>query len=300
MELGEKIFMYRMRKNLSQGDLAELVEVSRQSVSKWETGASVPELDKLVRLCEVFEITLDELVRAEPESQASAEPPPSSPTEPPQADSQPNVREDRWHRTAGLILVCTGAIIFLLIGILFAQVLEGLVLTFPFILCGLVCLLFKKHIGLWCAWVLYFCASVYCVSMSGVKTTSFIWYMIYYSILDGITVGILISLALFAFYIAVAVATVMRFRHRVIPLTRRTVILSVAGGVVWLFLTFAMPMLISGRMGGENYLTLRWLSAVSFVLDWIATVIAMLLLTTYVPHLLAWRRRRKENKCREA
>jgi len=48
---------------MSQGDLANALEVSRQSVSKWETNTSVPELNKLVRMSEVFNISLDELIR---------------------------------------------------------------------------------------------------------------------------------------------------------------------------------------------------------------------------------------------
>ena len=48
---------------MSQLELAEALDVSRQSISKWETGAAVPELDKLVKLSDVFGITLDELVR---------------------------------------------------------------------------------------------------------------------------------------------------------------------------------------------------------------------------------------------
>ena len=40
MKLYEKIYMLRTEKNLSQGDLAEMLDVSRQSVSKWETGVS--------------------------------------------------------------------------------------------------------------------------------------------------------------------------------------------------------------------------------------------------------------------
>ena len=62
MTLGERICKFRTVKNMSQGELAEVLEVSRQSVSKWETDASVPELDKLVRLSELFGISLDELV----------------------------------------------------------------------------------------------------------------------------------------------------------------------------------------------------------------------------------------------
>lgn len=62
MSLGERIYKLRSEKNLSQGDLADALNVSRQSISKWETNSSVPELDKLLKLSEIFTISLDELV----------------------------------------------------------------------------------------------------------------------------------------------------------------------------------------------------------------------------------------------
>lgn len=65
MTLGKRIYDLRTAKNLSQGDLAEALDVSRQSVSKWETDTSVPDLDKLVKLCDLFEVSMDELVRGE-------------------------------------------------------------------------------------------------------------------------------------------------------------------------------------------------------------------------------------------
>jgi DNA-binding XRE family transcriptional regulator len=49
--------------NLSQEALADTLNVSRQTVSKWESGAACPEMDKLVALCEFFHCTLDQLVR---------------------------------------------------------------------------------------------------------------------------------------------------------------------------------------------------------------------------------------------
>ena len=58
MSLGERICKLRTEKNLSQGDLADALEVSRQSISKWETNGSVPDLDKLVKLSELFDISL--------------------------------------------------------------------------------------------------------------------------------------------------------------------------------------------------------------------------------------------------
>lgn len=63
MTLAEKLTALRAEHKLSQGDLAERLDVSRQSVSKWETGQSVPELDKIVKLADLFNITVDELVR---------------------------------------------------------------------------------------------------------------------------------------------------------------------------------------------------------------------------------------------
>ena len=62
MSLGTNISRLRAEKHLSQGDLAEALGVSRQSVSKWETDSSVPDLDKLVKLSRVFGVSLDELV----------------------------------------------------------------------------------------------------------------------------------------------------------------------------------------------------------------------------------------------
>ncbi len=77
MNLGENIYKYRTQKNMSQGDLAEALEVSRQSVSKWENNSATPELDKLMKMAAIFEITLDELVTGEKrEKTESAEPAP--------------------------------------------------------------------------------------------------------------------------------------------------------------------------------------------------------------------------------
>lgn len=77
MSLGTTISRLRAEQHLSQGDLADALGVSRQSVSKWETDASVPDLDKLVRLSQMFGVTLDELVTGErpeqPQTQAAFE-----------------------------------------------------------------------------------------------------------------------------------------------------------------------------------------------------------------------------------
>lgn len=65
MNLADRILAYRKAKGLSQEELAEVLNVSRQTISKWETGQSQPDLDKLLPLCELFEISADELLGKE-------------------------------------------------------------------------------------------------------------------------------------------------------------------------------------------------------------------------------------------
>ena len=62
MSLGENIYKLRIKKKLSQEDFANAMEVSRQSVSKWENDMAVPELEKLIKMAKLFEVSLDELV----------------------------------------------------------------------------------------------------------------------------------------------------------------------------------------------------------------------------------------------
>lgn len=62
MNIGEKLFELRKEKNLSQEEVAEKLNVTRQSVSKWETGQSTPDFDKILPLCELYEITTEELL----------------------------------------------------------------------------------------------------------------------------------------------------------------------------------------------------------------------------------------------
>lgn len=62
MKIHEKIFNQRKLKGMSQEELAEKVAVSRQAVSKWETGEALPEITKLKALSDVFGVTTDFLL----------------------------------------------------------------------------------------------------------------------------------------------------------------------------------------------------------------------------------------------
>ena len=56
----------RRQKGLSQEEVAEALDVSRQAVSRWETGAAAPTTDNLIRLSQLYGVSLDALIRSEP------------------------------------------------------------------------------------------------------------------------------------------------------------------------------------------------------------------------------------------
>jgi Predicted transcriptional regulators len=66
VELAKNIVKYRKRNKLSQEQLAEALNISRQSISKWETGENLPSIDNLISLSGLLDISLDELITGEP------------------------------------------------------------------------------------------------------------------------------------------------------------------------------------------------------------------------------------------
>ncbi len=71
MTLGERLYEMRKAKGLSQERVAEELEVTRQTVSKWETDQTTPDFDKIIPLCELYNITADELIKGSAESQSN-------------------------------------------------------------------------------------------------------------------------------------------------------------------------------------------------------------------------------------
>lgn len=169
MTLGETIHQLRTSRGMSQGDLADALEVSRQSVSKWETDASVPDLDKLVRLSRLFDVTLDQLVcGAEAQPKAGGE---TQESEIPKEKKNPTpVR-----RIVGAVLLAVG-----LLGVLIMTFLAGLggfvfglLFTLALILCGAFCLKVQRRLGLWCAWGVYLPQQIYWT-----MGTSITWHLV--------------------------------------------------------------------------------------------------------------------------
>ncbi len=63
MNIGNKLYELRKDQNLSQEEVAEKLNVTRQTISKWETNQSMPDLDKIVPICELYGISSDTLLK---------------------------------------------------------------------------------------------------------------------------------------------------------------------------------------------------------------------------------------------
>ena len=68
-KFGDKLYELRKKKNLTQEDLALLLDISDKAVSKWENGTSKPTIENLSKLSKIFDISLDELIVLEEEKE---------------------------------------------------------------------------------------------------------------------------------------------------------------------------------------------------------------------------------------
>ena len=129
MTIGETIQRLRTKRRLSQEQLAELVGVSRQAVSKWELNAALPDTDKLVPLARALGVSVDELLGNVSENGVSEAP---SPERPPR---QPDWLATHWY-WLGLVLMAVGLyqLIQLLPGISSIAAVGGVRVMFGFLL----------------------------------------------------------------------------------------------------------------------------------------------------------------------
>lgn len=67
--LGERLYELRRKKNMSQEEMAEKLNVSRQTISKWETNQTQPDFDKIIPICQLFDISSEELLTGKKTSQ---------------------------------------------------------------------------------------------------------------------------------------------------------------------------------------------------------------------------------------
>ena len=222
MNLGQKIYELRTAKNLSQGDLADLLDVSRQSVSKWENNTAVPELDKLIRLCDVFDVTLDELAGRERTVSVPSAPTPGTASTP-QSPEQPISAVNSSQRVVGYILLTVSLLAILLFAVLAADPVMFILFVQPLLLCSIICLLVKRRAIYWCLWAIYLSAEFFSAFGIGLRILS--------------TVQIL-RLAFMVIMIFVAWAS---FKNVTVPVTKTCKILTVLSWVAYAAASYALP-----------------------------------------------------------
>lgn len=135
MDLAERLAALRKRAGLSQGDVAERLNVSRQAVSRWETGLTVPSTDNLSRLGRLYGVTLDELLsysaalppekpREKSTEEALAEPPTEAAQQPTEEAAAPQPAAASAPAHAKAIIIALSILCLLLaigVGVLLHQ-----------------------------------------------------------------------------------------------------------------------------------------------------------------------------------
>ena len=123
MTLGQRISRYRKQLNISQEELGARLGVSRQAVSKWETGLSVPDMDNLLALSREFGVSVAELTETpeKPEPSEKEPAPLPEPPEAPESESAP-LPEAPHRRKSHLLWVIPGSLLLLILLLLLPTV----------------------------------------------------------------------------------------------------------------------------------------------------------------------------------
>lgn len=238
MNLGENIYRFRSQKNMSQGDLADSLNVSRQSVSKWENNSATPELEKLIKMSEVFGITLDELVsgvRSEPTVQTVCV-------------EKPRIRFTQ-REIAGIVFWFFAALMILVYA-MSGEGFAGLLPAVPFLICGTMCYASKlRHLALWCVWV-------FALPIIFIPLHAYI-YQPY------------ARMIILAIWIPMLITTVWCLRNDPVHLTKRVKLLLISGYFIWFgYITYMILHelhLVGDLFPGNQWLTM-WVDSTSYLL----------------------------------
>ena len=116
MQFHEKLVRLRKRRGLTQAQAAELVDTSRQAISKWESGTGVPTLENIKALVRVYGVSFDTLLDDSRDLEDEAAPPPQTPAEGPAA-RQPRPSNKRRLAMAGaaavLLILLAGTVFWI-------------------------------------------------------------------------------------------------------------------------------------------------------------------------------------------
>lgn len=244
MTLGENITRLRTEKGWSQGDLADALDVSRQSISKWETDSSVPELDKLLKLSELFGVTLDALVRGERAAEPNAE---GSQTEP-----TPHTNPARsTQKLIGVTLLCSGALVALAMLVL-GGAMSALLYSLPFFACAIVCFATRSHVELWCGWAVFFSYQFYMRYATGISWRNV--FLTFFWTYEMNYIRLALAWVEFALITLLIALTLYAYRKSLIAVTKQKVYCIISGWLLLFVLHFA-PFIRAYVLYGKRFRT---------------------------------------------
>lgn len=251
-KLGERINKYRSARGLSQLELSELLEVSRQSISKWETDVAVPELAKLVKMAEIFGVTLDELVLGkEPEKHDEEVPEVSEPAPAPVKEEK---TYSRIKNGMGFMFLGVGILLSFFILLLSGDIVGPIVCFLPFGFSAFFCLKQFRHAALWCVETWYVFIMGYFHFATGIDWDPHILTLIHSAEL-GLNLSTIMSFVFFFMLVGFICFTVFAYRKDEIKLSRKKhIVLAIVTAVAiplkslvqWLIYEFQINVLAGG------------------------------------------------------
>ncbi len=144
MTFGEKLSKFRKENNYTQEQLAEILGVSRQSVSKWESDIAYPETDKLICLARLFKCSTDYFLMYDSEK-LSLE------------NNRSAVYDTKQSKIIGYILFAVSilsAVLILVLSRSFEELYISLPVVIAVLVCSLICMFVKRGVGYWCLWAM--------------------------------------------------------------------------------------------------------------------------------------------------
>lgn len=219
---------------------------------------------------ELFGVSMDELILGKKEEKEAPPAAPAAPVAAPTRSEGPN------RKTVGLVLFCLTAAVWLVFTLL-GGFLEGLVFASPFLLCGLICVIFKKNVGLWCAWAVFCAVNMYLRYATGVT-----WRLTLITFrFDPQWNYIRLAFAWLevACIVALLVVTVVRIGKIPLAVNRKNVAITVAWwvlfGLTWVRLSFD-PL---SALGNLYY----------YLADWVQFIVTAVALTRTVRLIRGWK-----------
>lgn len=259
MTLGEKIYKLRSDKGFSQSDLAEKLSVSRQSVSKWENNSAVPELEKLIKLAEVFNITLDELVKDEKKEDEKSD--------------YVKIPSIQTRKIVGTILLCTAVCACLLLMVTngISGLIAGIMLSSPIIACGIICLTVSKHTVLWCSWGVYIVIDLFLLYATGIRRANILYTHIWTSSMNY--TRLIMAWVLFIVLVIMIAITVYIFQKNSTKASKNQLIKALVFAAIVQIVDMIFPYTPIYKYLMDNIMSLTWLyNTIMFIISYLRII----------------------------